>query len=57
MWVITEKLLIQIVADNVVVKLRLKFVKIPDIIYAISVSAGLNLVKIVRIVLEFLTIS
>ena len=57
MWVITEKLLIQIVTDNVVVKLRLEFIKIPHIIDAISVSASLNLIEIVRIVLEFLAIS
>jgi hypothetical protein len=57
MWVITQKFFVQIVADNVVVKLRLEFIKIPYIIYAISVSASLNLIEIVRIVLEFLAIS
>lgn len=57
MWVITQKFFVQIVADNVVVKLRLEFIKIPDIIDAISVSTSLNLIEIVRIVLEFLAIS
>ncbi len=57
MWVITQKFFVQIVADNVVVKLRLEFIKIPHIIDAISVSASFNLIEIVRIVLEFLAIS
>lgn len=56
MRIVAEEIFLKLFADNVEMKLRLKFVEIEHVIHAIAVSANLYLFEIVCIVLEYRTI-